>query len=206
LKKGFVNQYQMQQTIDGTLLEVLPVSNRIWSIGTQWVTKYQDEISQQETAQTPEASRVLPYALPAYSNIRLAPEMQTGMRTLTSAEAAEIGRYARNLWLKPLIPMLLLTVWFWGLVIFVMIERHPPTEILGFLHLGFLTLMMEAYFVWAVRQAVRLCRDLTSGEVRQQPGPPGMQDKVVEVLPNAQQVWTMDGVPADWRRPTQWNR
>lgn len=209
LKTGFVNQYQK----DTSFMEVLPSSNRLWRMDGVLVPKHYDEIAQQETAATPDAARM---PLPLFQTnpadgLRLATGEE---RSLTDLETAELLRYARSEWLRPLAPAILLTLWFWTLVIICICEGRLPPAWPGFLFLGVLAIGTEAMFIGSVRKASQMRQDAREGRVAREPvnmldalrtvsqDVPGVQ----EILPHSRVLWTVNGAPADWRRVKEWTR
>jgi hypothetical protein len=191
-KTGFVNQYHWEEAI----LEILPVSNRVWRYNNEWVPNYWDKNAQQRTAPVP----VEKVAAGLIDPTRVLPE-----RVLTTQEAKELRRYAYDIWRKPLYITPLLAIMIFGIIAGSqngIAERNP----INFWGCTILTVTMIYSIAAGFYTASRYYRDATGGIVIREPGPEGDEETVYERLPRTQLLWTIGGTAAPWRRIQEWRQ
>lgn len=194
-------------TLDGTqeqVIEVLPASLRVWRVGGErmkpWIEVRCKEVAAAEEATSPwlHASSVAPFS------------GEETLRKLSGRERTELLREARQHWLRPLVPAVLLTAWFLVILILCVIAVVKAghlawsASLWGPIHIIGLAFVADAFFLRRLAQARLLYRDARGGEVQvtSQAGAQGSPNSafVVERLPHSERLWTQAGRPAAWRR------
>jgi hypothetical protein len=190
-------------TTETQWVEALPVSGRVWRVNGQkpraWITAVWSEV-----AETPGyAAAASAWLVP----VSRSPEgtVSAGQRALSPSESEELRRRIRDAWRRPLLPALLLSLWFFPLLAGFLWERRLPPDWhrLSFLLLGFAALSADGVLLLSLQQASRLRRDLETGVVsvvRVTNLASGSVEQDFEVLPTSRLVWTEAGRPAAWRK------
>ncbi len=176
-------------------VEVLPVSRSVWRVGGErvipWVqTRWRQVADPQESA----SSWLHASATGAIGDAATC-------RRLSVREHTELKREARQHWLPSAVTATLLTAC--GLPLLVLALVHFVTAgkwtVSAFpwqgLHLVWLAIASDLFFVTRWRQARELYQDLRGGEVVSSTDIPSS-----EILPYSGRLWTQRGRPASWRR------
>jgi hypothetical protein len=174
------------------MLEVLPSSNRVWTVNGVWEQRYHDTVEQVVTASAPKP-------LPS-NDVGDSPSDTT--RYLTDDEIAELRRHARKAWLFA-VSTTASVLLFWMFALFMAMANDfsdAPKRFGLFLLLSPLAL---AAAIYATRSALRLRRDIVGGIVLRDALLKGTYETangVKETLPHSRLAWTVSGRSAPWRR------
>jgi hypothetical protein len=207
LRAGYLKQFGSPDAEQPTLLEVLPVSNRLWRMNGDILPTWANA-PPVWVADVPEMAHVAAeWVLP----VEGAPvdEPHTNWRTLSSAEKQELTRHARRLALRLLPASLFFTAWF-GILVGVALHEHgvPPSSLQAIVLL-MITLAINWGLIRHVLQSKRVVRDRDVGQIvvlrwlRQEENqaadsPPSLSPPM-EVLPHSRLIWTENGRAAHWR-------
>lgn len=184
-------------------IEVLPVSRRVWRVSSERVGPWV-EARLKEVAVSNEAT--IPWL---HAGRRVSPEGEVGRRRLSDRERSELFREARQHWVRPFVPALLLTSWCLLVVVLAVVSGVTVGRLTaasvpwGSLHLAWIAFAADAFFLRRWGQAQKMYQDARGGEVASSVGSPlGGGDSAVisETLPNSGRLWTQAGKPAPWRR------
>ena len=182
-------------------VEVLPVSRRVWRVSGEEVSPWVEALWR-EVSTAPDA------ASPWLHTNGPAVEGGTGRRPLSDRERAELLREARQHWLRPFVPALLLTCWLVVVLVFgamTAIAAGRVTWSSGLwsaFHLAWITFATDAFFLRRWTQSRQMYQDARGGVVSFETGPTGGSNSatVSETLPHSGRAWTQAGRPAAWRR------
>lgn len=199
-------------TLDGTrkqVIEALPVSLRGWRVGDERIKPW-IEVRCKEVAAVEEATSSWLHAhSSAFSSGGVS------LRKLSSRECAELFGKARQHWLRPLVPAVLLTSWLLLILVLALVTTlkaghfSVSSGLWGSVHVIWLAVAADTFFLRRLAQARLMYQDARGAEVQvtfqQATFQADAQDShhpqsVSETLPHSQRLWTQAGRPAAWRR------
>lgn len=182
-------------------IEVLPLARRILLVNGEVPPVWTQAVIG-ETASVPQTTASIDATGGTTSSV---PDgfFKKGERPLSKGENREIEKTVRRLWLRPLPLTLLLTVWFWPLLIYFIATRTMPNT-RAFFGLGAFAITMAWIYVLSVRHALKLAADRRNAYVILISLPQVEIDALgsldQEMLPISGLLWSEHGRPAAWRR------
>jgi hypothetical protein len=184
-------------------LEILPVSGRVWKVQGESLGKWV-QLHRSEVAPPP------PFAQLAAQFLEPVHEaedrtLSRGQREMTSEEAAELLKHARQVWKSRLFWAVLLNFWFVSSLVSTATsnEGYGTEAYIIFSLFAAAVLWYDASFFRRVWTTFKLRQDAREGRViiLGSNDTDGIKDQeVFEVLPNSKWIWTVDGAPAPWRK------
>lgn len=182
-------------------IEILPGSERLWSVNQVRHAKWQVE-HRTAVAATPEyAASAADWVTPVDPGNPDAPHLN--YRDMSAAEKAEVARHIRRLRRRTVPVTLGVNVWL-SMGVFAAIYEHRLPRIFTFYLLAIGVLVSDFLTINDWLLALRLRRDLRNRRIviaRMPLGPSGTAglSEAVEILPSSRMNWTARGQAAAWR-------
>jgi hypothetical protein len=177
-------------------LEVLSGSGRIWRAQGQLVKPWIQGRPTQ-VAEAPQYAKIASQWLEPIPT-RDGSELLGGKRDLSPPEVEELSRFARRLWIRPLPVAVGFTVWSSIPLWILLFHGHSDQEWYLYAFVLFMTLRVDYWLYQAIVLAKSMKRDALIAKVvilKKEDA-----EQIAEVLPLSQRLWSLDGVPAPWRR------
>ncbi len=196
-------------------LDILPASGRIYRINGELIEKWH-VVPRTEVAETPEIAGIAANWLDIVQNTDDI-HLEAGKRELNKAEKSELTRYARSRW-KPMVWVTCITLPWASIILYLCITtRSLPdgSNLMPFLLLESVAIASLYILIKGLVLAKKINDAIRNGYVlilRETPTEKQLTEYrkknnhddeptsvTVEVIPNCDIIWTVDGKVAEWR-------